>query len=112
MVGLSLEPDAARWWTMNAALVPAGRTVPAGLPGHFFTFNSEATFQKTPFVASFDGTEDAIVLLYKVVQQTTYAMGLAFTAPKGRAQFIDEAALMSTWKQPHGGIATCYFDPP
>jgi hypothetical protein len=52
---------------MHSALVPKENTIPTGIPGHYFTLNAKATFQRTPFVATFEGTNDEVILAYKVV---------------------------------------------
>ena len=103
--------DESTWWTMHSALVPKENTIPTGIPGHYFTLNAKATFQRTPFVATFEGTNDEVILAYKVeVSNRVYAIGvpvdklIAFKPPQGRGNEVDEAALLSMRKLPCEGM--------
>ena len=108
------DENAVTWFTVHAALAPMNSTLPAGFPGHYFIMNSAPQFQRTPFIAQFDGdAQDVIMLAYKVSDMRVYAYGIpmdkvvTFKPPtaKGRQhQEVDEAAILSSYKLPHKGI--------
>ena len=120
---LSLHPDKSciisvlptgdehtTWWSSHAALVPTGNNIATGIPGSYFTLNSKATFQRTPFVARFEATNDEVILAYKISGKLVSAVGItvdkliAFKPPKGRSDEVDEASLLSSRKLPFEGI--------
>ena len=114
MIGFEVGGEQATWWTTHAALAPKGTTLPAGIPGHYFVLQSNedppARYQSVPFVAEFEGADDAIILAYKVVDDRVYLYGttaakiISFVPPKERGKEVDEAAYISMWKLPHAGI--------
>ena len=116
MIGFDPTMETATWWTTHAALVSQDSTVPAGIPGHYFVLTSphesEPRYQSVPFVATFDGANDAVIFAYKVVGERVYLYGttvdkiIAFVPPKERGAEVDEAKYISIWKLPHTGIRT------
>ena len=107
------DENKVTWFTVHAALAPKNSTLPAGFPGHYFIMNMAPQFQRTPFIAQFDGDAgDVIMLAYKVSELRVYAYGIpvdkviAFKPPSGskRGQEVDEAAILSSYKLPHPGI--------
>jgi hypothetical protein len=107
-----IEPEVnpAIWWTTHVALVPNEATIPAGIHGHYFTINASAEFRHVPFVAEFEGADDCVVLAYKVVDKRVYMVGatvdkiINFKPPKGRADEVPEASILSSYKLPHDGM--------
>jgi len=100
------DENAVTWFTVHAALAPINSTLPAGFPGHYFIMNSAPQFQRTPFIAQFDGdAQDVIMLAYKVSDMRVYAYGIpidkviTFKPPSGkqRGQEVDEAAILSSY---------------
>ena len=114
MIGFEVGTEQATWWTTHAALAPKGTTLPAGIPGHYFVLQSNedppARYQSVPFVAEFEGADDAVILAYKVLDDRVYLYGttaakiISFVPPKERGKEVDEAAYISMWKLPHAGI--------
>jgi len=49
------EKEGITWWTTHLAMSPSDATVPAGIPGHYFVLNTDASFQSVPFIAKFTG---------------------------------------------------------
>ena len=99
---LDMLADRISWWTTSVALVPAGKTFPAKVPGHYITVGSKMSIISLPIVVECKDLDDLVVLAFKVSDTNVYAMCvtvpklLSWSPPKDAKAEVDEASIALT----------------
>jgi len=106
--------DDLTWWTSTVALVPADKTYPAGVPGHYITIDTKMHSISAPMrVECSLGLGDFNILAFKVIGNLTYAVGIPTETliqwnEKGKEDASLELKLLSSRKLPHENFASLH----
>jgi hypothetical protein len=99
--------DRVAWWTSCVALVPAAKTFPAKVPGHYITVGKKMSKLALPVIVEQNNDlDDVIVLAFKVVDTKVYAVCimvptlLAWKPPKEAKTEVSDAAMLSVVRLP------------